>query len=151
MIKLKIPPPIYMLLMATVMWGLDYYYPVIDLLTTPWNRLGLIVIFFAMFADGMSLLQFLRVHTTINPIHPEKTKTLVTTGMYRFTRNPMYVGLLLVLIGWGIILGSLMPFFVLPIFITILTIEQIIPEERILEQKFGQQYRDYKASVNRWL
>jgi len=58
---------------------------------------------------------------------------------------------LLVLTGWGIILGSLMPFFVLPIFITILTIEQIIPEEHILEQKFGQQYRDYKASVNRWL
>ncbi|RKZ83311.1 MAG: isoprenylcysteine carboxylmethyltransferase family protein, partial [Gammaproteobacteria bacterium] len=84
-------------------------------------------------------------------IHPENTKQLVTTGTYRFTRNPMYVGLLFLLIGWTILLGSLSPILMLPVFIWIITIEQIIPEEKILEQKFGQKYLDYKNAVNRWI
>lgn len=71
--------------------------------------------------------------------------------MYRLTRNPMYLGLLLVLVGWAIVLGSVSSFIVLPLFVVILTVQQIIPEEKVLEQKFGQQYRDYKQSVRRWL
>lgn len=151
MLKLKIPPPVYMLLMAVLMWLLDRYLPVIDLIKSPWNELGFLIIVIAMFTDGLSVMQFFRVHTSINPIHPEKAKTLVTTGMYRLTRNPMYVGLLLLLSGWAMILGSLSPWVALPLFMFILTIQQIIPEEKILEQKFGQQYKQYKNSVNRWI
>lgn len=151
MLKLKIPPPVYMLLMAVLMWLLDRYLPVIDLIKSPWNELGFLIIVIAMFTDGLSVMQFFCVHTSINPIHPEKAKTLVTTGMYRLTRNPMYVGLLLLLSGWAMILGSLSPWVALPLFMFILTIQQIIPEEKILEQKFGQQYKQYKNSVNRWI
>jgi len=151
MLKLKIPPPVYMLLMAGLMWLLDRFSPVMEIIPMPWNKLGFIVMLLAMFADGMSLMQFFRVHTSINPIHPEKADVLVTSGMYRMTRNPMYMGLLLLLSGWAIILGTLSPFLALPLFIFVLTVQQIIPEEIILEQKFGQQYRDYKQSVKRWL
>lgn len=151
MLKLKIPPPIYLLLVAGFMWLLDHFFPIINLISEPWNKLGFLPIIFALFTDGMSLLQFFKVHTTINPIHPENTKQLVTTGTYRFTRNPMYVGLLFLLIGWTILLGSLSPIVLLPVFMWIITIEQIIPEEEILEQKFGQKYLDYKNAVNRWI
>lgn len=151
MLKLKIPPPIYLLLIAGLMWLLDHFFPIINLLSGSWNKLGLLPIIFALTMDGMSLIQFFRKHTTINPIHPENTRVLVTTGTYRFTRNPMYMGLLFLLIGWAILLGSLSPVFMLPVFIWIITIEQIIPEEKILQQKFGEQYRVYKNSVNRWI
>ena len=147
MLKLKIPPPVYMLLMAVLMWLLDRVLPIIELIHTPWNKLGFLPIIFALFADGMSLMQFFRSHTTVNPMHPEKAATLVTTGMYQITRNPMYVGLLLLLIGWAFLLGSFSPFFMLPVFIVVITSQQITPEEKSLEENFGQQYLDYKKMV----
>jgi len=140
-----------MLIMAGLMWLLDRFLPMANLISAPWNQIGILVMFMAIFTDGLSLIQFFRVHTSINPIHPEKAKFLVTTGMYRRTRNPMYLGLLVLLIGLAIFLGSLSPVIVLPIFIVTLTVQQIIPEEKILEQKFGQQYIDYKLSVKRWV
>ncbi|MBL1321213.1 MAG: isoprenylcysteine carboxylmethyltransferase family protein [Methylophaga sp.] len=151
MLKLKIPPPIYLLLATGIMWLLDHYLPIKELITAPWNNIGLVFVILGLSSDGMSLVQFFRAHTTMNPIHPENTDKLVTTGMYRFTRNPMYVGLVLLLLGWAIFLGSLLPFIMLPIFMVVMTKQQIIPEEHILEHKFGQQYRDYKLAVKRWL
>lgn len=133
------------------MWLLDSYLPIIELISTPWNKLGFLFVIIGLSYDGLSLIQFFRAHTTMNPIHPENTHNLVTTGMYRFTRNPMYIGLLSLLTGWAIWLGSLSPFIMLPIFIVIMTRQQIIPEEKILEQKFGQAYKNYKNEVNRWL
>ena len=150
MLELKIPPPVYLLLTGGTMWLLDSFLPVTEMIPSPWNRLGYLFILLALLTDGTSLMQFFRSQTTMNPVRPEKAKNLVTTGMYQITRNPMYVGLLFLLIGWGFLLGSFSPFLLLPIFIFLITTQQIIPEERILEEKFGQQYRDYKESVNRW-
>ena len=150
MLELKIPPPVYLLLTGGAMWLLDSFLPVTEMIASPWNRLGYIFIILALLTDGTSLVQFFRSHTTMNPVRPGKAKNLVTTGMYQITRNPMYVGLLFLLIGWGFLLGSFSPFLLLPIFIFLITTQQIIPEERILEEKFGQEYRDYKESVNRW-
>ena len=150
MLELKIPPPVYLLLTGGVMWLLDSFLPVAEMIASPWNRLGYLFIILALLTDGTSLMQFFRSQTTMNPVRPEKAKNLVTTGMYQITRNPMYVGLLFLLIGWGFLLGSFSPFLLLPIFIFLITTQQIIPEERILEEKFGQEYRDYKKAVNRW-
>lgn len=150
MLELKIPPPIYMLLVAGLMWLLDKNLPVIELLSSPWNKLGFVFMAVAAFLDGSAVLQFFRTHTTINPLRPEKAEKLVITGMYRYSRNPMYVGLLFLLVGWAILLGSLSVFIMLPLFMWILTIQQIIPEEKILEQKFGKEYIQYKETVNRW-
>jgi len=150
MLELKIPPAVYLLLTAGSMWLLDHSRPIAEMIPAPWNKLGYLFIIFALFTGGASLLQFLRSHTSMNPIHPDNAKSLVTTGMYRITRNPMYAGLLFLLVGWGFLLGSFSPFLLLPVFILLMTTQQIIPEERILEEKFGQQYRDYKESVNRW-
>ena len=82
---------------------------------------------------------------------PENTQILVTTGMYRFSRNPMYLGLLLLLTGWSIYLGAVSAILLLPLFVLVLTKMQIQPEEIILEELFGQSYIEYKLKVHRWI
>jgi len=151
MLELKIPPPVYALSMAVMMWLLNQYFPVLRFIDSPWNKLGLVLIVLAIILDSSSLYLFIKKHTTINPMHPNHTKDLVTTGLYRFTRNPMYVGLLVILFGYAIWLGSLTPFVLLPLFYGLITNMQIKAEERILEEKFGQEYLDYKNRVRRWL
>ena len=94
---------------------------------------------------------FTRAGTTVNPLHPEKASALVSTGIYRFTRNPMYLGMALVLVGWAAFLCS--PWALLgPVaLMAYLTRYQIIPEERILSEKFGAEYAAYRSRVRRWL
>lgn len=150
-LQLKIPPPVYLLTFAGLMWGVNAWSPLAHLMAEPWNRAGLLLIALAVLVDFWSLGLFFRAHTTFNPMHPERTKALVTTGPYRYTRNPMYVGMLVILSGWGLWLGSLSPLLLLPVFVWVLTAMQILPEEKILEQTFGGAYRDYKAHVRRWL
>lgn len=149
--QLKIPPPVYLLLFAGLMWLVNNWLPVFRLVPEPWNRAGLVLIATAVLVDFWSLGLFFRAHTTFNPIHPERSRALVTTGPYRYTRNPMYVGMLIILTGWGIYLGSIAPFLLLPFFVLTLTVQQIIPEEKVLEQTFGSAYLDYKTRVSRWL
>ncbi|MFW5450290.1 MAG: methyltransferase family protein [Methylophagaceae bacterium] len=151
MLKLKIPPPIYALLIAGLMWLLDQRLPILGSSSSIWQQIGYLFIITALLFDLSAVVHFFRNHTTINPLRPQNSEKLVITAMYRYSRNPMYLGLLFLLIGWAFLLGSLLPFIMLPVFIVIMTRQQIIPEEQILEQKFGQQYRDYKNTVNRWL
>ena len=150
MLKLKIPPPVYVLLIGTIMWLLNRYAPITILFSPPWTQLAYLPIVLALLVDVSSLIQFFQARTTFNPMRPDKSESLVTTGMYRLSRNPMYVGLLCWLIGWGILLGSLSPFLMLPVFVWLITIQQIIPEEQILLTKFGDQYQDYMAAAKRW-
>lgn len=151
MLKLLIPPPAWLLFFVASMWAIDRNFPMMTWVNEPWNRVGLALIGGAFLIDLTSLMTFIKKHTTPNPFRPQKTQTLVTTGTYSFTRNPMYLGMVFVLIGWGIYLGSMTPFILIPPFVWVLTVMQIIPEEEILEDKFGQEYVDYKARVRRWI
>ena len=151
MLKLKIPPPVYMLAFAGLMWLLNKHFPISHWISAPWNKIGLLAIGSAFLLDLSSLLLFFSKKTTPNPITPKNTKNLVTTGMYRYSRNPMYVGLSFLLLGWAIYLGSITPFLLVPFYPWLITLQQIRPEEAILEQKFGQEYLDYKQKVRRWL
>jgi protein-S-isoprenylcysteine O-methyltransferase Ste14 len=96
-------------------------------------------------------LAFRRANTTINPVKIEAASSIVTNGIYRYTRNPMYVGLTLLLAGWAIHIA--VPFVLLGplVFILYITRFQIIPEERVLTSKFGGEYRKYQERVRRWL
>lgn len=151
MLQLKIPPPAYALAIGLLMTLLNRYFPIATWITSPWNKVGIAVIVIAVSMDLSSLFQFLKKHTTPNPFKPKNTTSLVTNGLYRYSRNPMYVGLLTVLIGYAIWLGSITPFLLLPLFYWLITTQQIIPEENILKEKFGQEYLDYKKRVKRWL
>ena len=115
------------------------------------NKLGVVFILFAGFLDLSSLYLFFKKRTTPNPMKPEFTTGLVTNGLYKISRNPMYVGLLMILFGFAVYLGDLTPFLMLPLFYIVITEMQIKPEERMLEDKFGEEYLDYKNRVRRWL
>jgi protein-S-isoprenylcysteine O-methyltransferase Ste14 len=97
------------------------------------------------------LLAFRRARTTVNPHKPEAASNLVVSGVYRYTRNPMYLGLMSVLLGWAVYLSAPLTFLGPALFILVITRLQIIPEERVLSKKFGRQFTDYQCQVRRWL
>ena len=150
-LQLKIPPPVYFLLFAGSMWLLAQHAPLLNLIPKPWNHSGIIIAILTSLADLTSLWAFFKAQTTVNPLRPQRTQHLVTSGLYRYTRNPMYLGLLVILLGWAIYLGALTPFLLLPAFVWVITHMQILPEEAMLQVKFGKTYSDYQQRVPRWL
>jgi protein-S-isoprenylcysteine O-methyltransferase Ste14 len=97
------------------------------------------------------LYEFFRNGTSVDPHKPEKATTFVTSGIYQVSRNPMYVALFFILIAYATALQNIINLMVLPLFIWYMNRFQIIPEEEVLEDKFGDAYHNYKTEVNRWL
>lgn len=149
--ELKIPPAVITIFFAVVMWLIDYYLGIGRIAADifPWLSL------FFLGAGGLwglvGLIQFYRNSTSIDPHKPGKTSTLVTGGIFRISRNPMYVGLLFILAGYGFYLGNLLTLLVLPLFVVYMNRYQIIPEEEVLNKKFGTQFEQYRVEVRRWL
>ena len=149
--KLHIPPPILMLLAATLMWALCRWLPMAHWIERPWNRLGVIPAAIGLAITVAAIRRFRQARTTVNPMDPSTATQLVTDGVFRISRNPMYLGLLLLLIGWAIWLHGASPWVIPPLFVFAITRVQIIPEERALERLFGAQYVAYRRSVARWI
>lgn len=150
-LELKVPPPIVALLIGGAMWVASRSGPALDL-----PLFVRIVAFAAISLVGGATalagdLAFRRAQTTINPFRPQNTSALVVSGVYRFTRNPMYLGLLLVLAGWSAFLCSAVALLGPVAFVAYITRFQIVPEERTLLAKFGADYAAYLARVRRWL
>jgi protein-S-isoprenylcysteine O-methyltransferase Ste14 len=149
--KLHIPPPILMLLAATLMWALCRWLPIAHWIERPWNRLGVIPATIGLAVAVAAFTHFRQVRTTVNPMDPSKATQLVTDGVFRMSRNPMYLGLVLLLIGWAIWLESASAWVIPPLFVIVITRVQIIPEERALERVFGPRYIEYRGRVARWI
>ena len=147
----KIPPPIVGAVAALAMWGLSMAGPQFDMALAPRTVAVGILIAASLAFDLLGLLAFRSAHTTVNPLKPERASVLVQGGVYRFTRNPMYVGLGLLLLAWAVYLSALLPFAAPAAFVLYVTRFQIQPEERVLRQLFGQEYQDYATRVRRWL
>jgi len=114
--------------------------------------IGLLFAIAGMVLGTFGVSKFLEARTTVNPHSIEKASSLVTNGVYRFTRNPMYLGLLSFLVSWGLMLGSLIGLIVgLVFYVLALTRLQIVPEERMLREKFGADYESYCRDVRRWI
>ena len=94
---------------------------------------------------------FHRAKTTVNPLKPEASSALVTGGIYRWTRNPMYLAMLLLLVAWACIVANWAALAMLPLFVAYLNRFQIGPEERALQARFGGEFEQYKRTVRRWL
>lgn len=146
----KIPPPVVGLSLALAMW---YLSPALD-----WAAVGDIrkalaatVVLAGLCFDVLGLLAFHRAKTTVNPLRPARASTLVATGVYRLTRNPMYVGMALILTGIALVLGSVGAFAGPVLFVAFITRFQIIPEERVMAAKFGEDYIAFCRQVRRWL
>ncbi len=147
----RIPPPIVGALVAAAMWGVTA--PDHQLQLAPALKFALVAILVVagLAFDLLGLVAFRALRTTINPLRPERTSALVTGGVYRITRNPMYVGMGLLLLAWAVYLSALVPFAGPVLFVLYITRFQIESEERALEGIFGEEYTAYTARVRRWL
>ena len=150
-LETKIPPPAVMALFALAMWGLARVTPSFSILALVsfWGSklflaAGLVVLF-------LSAINFIRARTTFNPMAPQNAATLVTSGLYSFSRNPIYVADVLFLISWGLYLANPFALALILLFMAYITRFQIEPEERALSEKFGPDYAAYKKRVRRWL
>ena len=145
----KIIPPVYLLISLILMFVLDRYLPVQKVITSPFNYSGIFVGFCGLVLATNGLMSFKKAGTAIKPF--EASTALVTDGLYRYTRNPMYLGLVILLIGVASYLGSLTPYIVIPVFFLIIQDCFIKHEEPFLENIFGKEYLDYKNNVRRWI
>jgi protein-S-isoprenylcysteine O-methyltransferase Ste14 len=146
---IRVPPPVYYVAAFLVGVALEVIFP------TSWPPLGvrLVAALLAGAAwlalDGAAMVSFRRAGTSMVPMNP--TTALVTSGPYRVSRNPMYVGMVFLYIALAFAFGVIWALAFLPAVIVIIDRFVIAREEPYLERKFGQAYRDYKARVRRWL
>ena len=149
-LELKIPPPVVALLVGGIMWMAKHA----PFLAIPRNivLLAAATLVLAGFAiAGAGLISFRRAGTTVHPHRPQETSALVTTGIYRYSRNPMYAGMLLIVVAWAVYLGSLWALAGPVVFVLYINRFQILPEERVLSAKFGETYAAYRSKVRPWL
>lgn len=150
-LELRVPPPLVALLIAAAMW---FAVPQRASFELPLLVRVVVLVVIGLAGAAIALaanLEFKRARTTINPFKPEDSSALVTSGIYRFTRNPMYVGLTLVVLGWAAFLCSVWALLGPVALVLYLSRFQIAPEERVLAAKFGAAYAEYTARVRRWL
>lgn len=149
--ELKIPPPILLVVAALLMWLAARYVPALAFTVSGNVAAGIVLMLAGIAVSVSGARAFDRAGTTKDPRHPEHAATLVTGGIYRITRNPMYLGLALVLVGWGIYLSNYLSLLWVVLFLGYINRFQIVPEERVLEARFGDAYRQYKKNARRWL
>lgn len=147
----RIPPPLVMLLTAFAMWQFARLLPPLEVDDTLRLVLAGMFLVDGLFCCIAGVYCFRVAHTTVDPLHPEKASHLVTGGIYRVSRNPMYLGFAILLLAWAVFLASPWMLLGVPAFMAFITRFQILPEERTLEALFGDAFRAYKADVRRWL
>ena len=150
-LELKVPPVAQVIITAAVMYGAPRIIPNLQFYFDGSNTLAIGLSIIGLGSGVLGVAQFKKAQTTVNPHTPEKSTNLVTSGIYRYTRNPMYLGLVLVLLGWAFYLSHLLPFILVPVFMIYMTRFQIQPEEKMMAQKFGREYQVYLSRVRRWI
>lgn len=151
-LELRVPPPLVGVVVAGAMWLVAWSLPPLLPLPAPVRLPTAVILALAGVAIALSgVLSFRRAQTTVNPLKPETSTSLVSTGIYRFTRNPMYLGMLAVLVAWAAYLPSSWALLGPVAFALYITRFQIIPEERALHSLFGAAFVEYAHIVRRWL
>lgn len=150
-LELKIPPDVVWLILAGLMWLAARATPrlVIPTLLRAGTGVVLTILGVAIVVGARKALE--RANTTWGPMTPERTTSLVTAGVYAFSRNPMYLGMLLVMLAWAAWLASPAALIVSGVFVPYIDRFQIAPEERALSASLGREYLDYLARVRRWV
>jgi len=150
-LELRIPPPVVGLIVAAGMWAIAQVSP-----RFPMPGLVRLLVAAGLLAAGVAIalagvVSFRRARTTVNPLKPETTAALVASGVYSFTRNPMYLGMLSVLFAWAVFLASPWALAGPVLFALYITRFQILPEERVLSRLFAEHFAAYRKRVRRWL
>jgi protein-S-isoprenylcysteine O-methyltransferase Ste14 len=146
-----VPPPIIVLILGAAMWAVAHY--------LPWGRfefegrmsLAVSVLTAGFLIAFAAIVSFINAKTTINPMRPERASSLITGGIYRYSRNPIYLADALILAALAVWLGNVFNYLILLIFLWNIQHVQIAAEERALTQRFGERYAAYCSNVRRWL
>jgi protein-S-isoprenylcysteine O-methyltransferase Ste14 len=147
----KIPPPVIALVCAGLAWAFAHFSPGFNY-PLPFRLPVAVVLVLAGFGLDLSgLLAFRKANTTLNPLSPDRSTAIVQSGPYALTRNPMYLGMAIVLLGLCVYLENPLTVICVGIFVGYITRFQIIPEERLLLGKFGEPYAQYMRAVRRWI
>jgi protein-S-isoprenylcysteine O-methyltransferase Ste14 len=147
--KKKLLPPTYLLIAILLMIALHFLLPLYRIILMPWNLTGFVPLLLGIVINLYADKALHLANTTVKPF--EESNTLVTKGVYSFSRHPMYLGFVLILIGVGILLGSLTSWITIPIFVVLMEVVFIRVEEHMLEEEFGQAWLAYKKKVRRWI
>jgi len=142
-------PPTYFFGSILLMGILHWLLPLKQLVVWPWRWFGVLPLSAGIAVDLIANAMFNKRGTTVKPF--EKSTVLVTTGLFAVTRNPFYLGMALILLGLAVLLGSATPLVVVPIYILAMTKAFIEAEEKMLEEAFGDQFRQYRERVRTWL
>ena len=149
--KPLIPPPLVALLVSIAMWLVASSVPLLELPQMVRKSIAIAIALAGGAFDIAGVLSFRRARTTVNPMKPHSATALVSSGVYGVTRNPMYVGLLFLLVSWAVFLSSALTLLGPLAFYLYIGRFQIAPEERVLSDLFGNEYLIYKTKVRRWL
>jgi len=148
--ELKLPPVIVFFVFGLLMFLLNKFLPFgfFDF----FGRLLMVKVLagIAVGVLAIAIFQFFKTKTTVDPGNPAKVRQLVTNGLYKFSRNPMYLAMLLMLLAWGLKLGNAFNVLLASGFVYYMNRFQIIPEEQILGRKFGKEYMKYVTKTRRW-
>ena len=150
-LALKIVPPFQVLFLGGIMWLIHRYFPIAHVHTGYNFLVSRILLYLCLAIFGAALYQFWRHQTTVNPRKIEQTSKLITRGVYAWSRNPIYVVDVLLLLAWAIWLGTWINLALPLVFIWFVTRFQIVPEEAMLLQKFGDEYSQYNRRTRRWI
>lgn len=145
----KVLPPTYLLVAIVLTLALHFLLPLYKLVPMPWNLLGILPLAAGIALNLSADKAFHQAQTTVKPF--EESAALLTTGVFRITRNPMYLGYLLILLGVALIVGSVTPYAVLLVFAVLMDRVFIRVEEQMMEAQFGQDWVEYAQEVRRWV
>lgn len=150
-LELKIPPLLVWLAFAGAMGGVAYAVPKLSFTLAGSSAIALALVALGVALAFAGVIAFRLKRTTVNPLTPSASSAVVSSGVYRLSRNPMYLGFLLALAGWALYLSNAGAALFLPAFVAYMTQYQIKPEERALVAKFGGEFAQYMSRVRRWL
>lgn len=148
-LKNKIPPPL-----VTLIFGAMIYYSTALIPSVSFKYqclLAALVVIMGIAIILAAILTFRRLQTTVNPLQPTKATSLAISGIFRLSRNPMYLGMLLILMAVSLASGAVAGLLLLPVFIAYITFFQILPEEQAMRELFSDQYADYCKKIRRWI
>ena len=147
--SMKIMPPTWMLIAIIAMLALNFLLPIAKIIPTLWNLAGLVFLVSGITLNLIADRAFQRVGTTVKPY--QESSNLVTSGVFQLSRNPMYLGMVLILIGVAVLLRSLSPLLIVIPFAILIDQIYIRVEEQMLTEKFGAKWQAYKQQTRRWL
>jgi protein-S-isoprenylcysteine O-methyltransferase Ste14 len=142
-------PPAYLLIVILLTVALHFLLPFRELIPSPWRLLGILPLALGIILNVLADRALKRHKTTVRPFEP--ARVLVTEGVFRVSRHPMYLGMILTIAGVAVLLGSLTPWLILPLLAVLLEAKFIRAEESMLEATFGEAYRGYEKQARRWI